>query len=1269
MALDDLELSLMAFPQNWDWKKQQLNVNLLLLPLGNPLVPLGGGPQFAGTTIFVKAQFIAGLDNLPLTTSPVALTLPFTVAPPPGASALFQNVLNSLPAGTNVTNVKVDKTKVPDNKVRIKKALPPSYTNAFPFERARNDDLLVGDGYGCAVQAQSPGGLNPPQEGPPKLIAWGQIVSFLLRQPALAQAVGLWYPITIPVAAATVNDGGWLFFSLDDSSLANPYVNDWKGNPDTVKSYVARIPQLDSATDRRIFAAALFPLLAATDSKLAEAQLEAEVYDDGFAQIVHCNQPETVDAATGETDSIPPGTEAGIQIGWDDEQVTVWLNRQIDLLRDRVNASNIAPESPLGVQGYRIDVQLKGDANWHSLCLVSGGLPFSGSTSDGSGFTPSGELFVAPAPVRPTTANWTDPNPEPAWLPRYFSQWRGTSLVAQDDVVSKITPPNPNKKTMPSSTLPGDLTGVPTLRYGNDYQFRVRLTDLTGGGPNSLEGPLHPGLAPSGFCPFRRFLPPKTLEVASTPPPPPPPAIPDAVRTITTLDVRKPRIGYPEAIFAGVPPSTFTGANLDTLIADAQAAGRALSVADPDVDRFQVLVEARVPAHDSSGVSGTLPDELDGDRYRVVYSIIEHFPSGADPDPVVTLTLDYSDQDDIATIVAPADDSPDLVIPTARDVRVRLVPLCTDRSNYYGTPTPPVGLSTDFIVRKEAASEEDLYNFDPPTQLKAFYFQPATNMPQLMAQALGLNSDNLTLSAVPGNRTVFAAAGGLRHTLAPDASSITFANLTEFLDHWIVAFVIDIARDWTWDGFAEPAMTIFRDAPGNAIGTVTYYRTVSSNAVGGLQHSPDRSSARIIFFDTLNPLAAPDKFPAPLNPIYTVVASFKSAPDRQNTYNTLVLPITERPHQTPKIVSTGIAESEYKAAPDYSETYVRDRYLWIEFEQPIADKDDDAYFGRVLSYGPDPLLAAILLPPETLPEAVEPPIPLDPEPMREIFAGQSCDGAGLDAMQQLIPAVSSSGHADKVHFLLPLPPGISPEALELFGFWTYEFRVGHLNKCCTAQGRFGRRLRVTGIQHPVPHMICTAQRNEIAVVATAPYATTVLNGVRVYDLQFGDPQTTLWFMLYTQVLQVDGTAHRNILLAHKQGRLLPDWAGNPYLAGKTGIVQEEYLSYKLLTVHTANREPRGFALFSQPLISQALTELGLPLNSPLSVLAVEVLPGPLHIRNLDRNLGLVGEVNPNLLSTSDSGGASTQQEDPLGTQLGRRRILRTSLLTQVPPIC
>src|SRR5262249_32703131 len=146
------------------------------------------------------------------------------------------------------------------------------------------------------------------------------------------------------------------------------------------------------------------------------------------------------------------------------------------------------------------------------------------------------------------------------------------------------------------------------------------------------------------------------------------------------------------------------------------------------------------------------------------------------------------------------------------------------------------------------------------------------------------------------------------------------------------------------------------------------------------------------------------------------------------------LPITTPPVQTPKIVSTGIAESPYLHSRDYSETLARDRYLWIEFDQPIQDPDD-MYFGRVLAYGPDPLLAGSLFPtcqPSDMQrEAVEPPLPVDPEPVRRVFSGQSADESGLDAMTQLIRADAVGVGKLGTFFLLPLPPGVDAEDLSL----------------------------------------------------------------------------------------------------------------------------------------------------------------------------------------------------------------------------------------------
>jgi hypothetical protein len=1223
--LDDLELSLMAFPQSWNAATQRLAVNLLVLPLGNPLGPVGSVPKFAGTTLKLNAHLLTG-EALPASGAAPALTVPFAAVPPLGAVALLTGLQSRLPAGAAITTGKVTAAQAPPPTLRIKKALPPSYTQAIPFSRPSNPDLfVVGDGYGCAVQAQDPG-ITLPKPSPN--IAWGQLISYILQQPALAQACGFVYRTTVVIAPALLKDVSWISFAIDTSNPANPFVTDL-ANPDAVRSYAARLPPL--TTNRKLFAASLFPVVATPNANLATPDLEAQIYDDGFAQVIHCNQPPTIDTATGGTTGLAPGAEAGMQIGWDDEQVTTWLDRSVGLLRDRATGTTTNPESPLGVLGYRVDVRDSTTTVWNALCAVTGTLPFSGASATGAGSTPSGELFINPAPTRSNVASAAA---DPGWLPLYFAAWRGASLVTADPTVGQLNPPTPSgTPPLPTSTLSG--VPVPPPRYGHEYQFRVRLADLTGGGPAVTDAPVHPGLVPVGTCPFRRFIPPKSLEVATSPAPPPLPAKPAASRTITKLVVARPFIGYPEAIFAGVPATTFQGASLSALITAALAAKRAIGVPDPDVDRFQVTVEAAIPDHDT-GIAGVLPGDLDGTKWRIIYSVIETFPAAAAG--TVTLSLNYVDTPDIAAMTPPADGAASLPIPTARDIRLRLTPLAAVKSNYYGTATPPAGAISDYITRKEATSEAALFPVSPQTELSACWLQPGGNLPALLAQSFGLAQNGLTLAGTAGQRTVFAATGALRCTLAPDRSTITLASSNELLDHWIVALTLDIARDWTWDGFAAQAITLSRD--GALVGTLTFPTVVGGSALGDLTHPADRSMTRLVFLDAISGNPAPGAFPRVLNPVYAVTAKFVSAPALQQSFSTLQLPITTPPAQTPKIVSTGIVESPYVAATDYSSTALRTRFLWIEFDAPIADTGDDTYFGRVLAYGPDPLLA-ISLEPATVPITdPEPPLAIDPEAVRLIFAGEDSDESGLDAMTPLIPAKASGSTADGLHYLLPLPPGIAPDALDLFGFWTYEFRVGHSQLWSTAQGRFGRPLRVAGIQHPPPQLTCTSWRNAAGVTATAPYATTVVNGQPALNLQIGDPQTALWFMLYAQVTQTDGASQRNILLGRLRATLLPQT-----VAGQT-----------VTTAHSQNREPRGTVTFPAATIGTVLTQLGLPASSRLSILCVEILPGPLHFGRP-------------VLDGESGAAAILLQEDPLGAQLGQRRILRTSPLTAVPAIC
>jgi hypothetical protein len=164
----------------------------------------------------------------------------------------------------------------------------------------------------------------------------------------------------------------------------------------------------------------------------------------------------------------------------------------------------------------------------------------------------------------------------------------------------------------------------------------------------------------------------------------------------------------------------------------------------------------------------------------------------------------------------------------------------------------------------------------------------------------------------------------------------------------------------------------------------------------------------------------------------------------------------------------------------------------------------------------------------------------------------------------------------------------------------------------TARARFGPPLRVTGVQHPAPPLSCEAFRTRGAVIASAPYATPVYEG---RSLLPSVPATNIWVLLYAQVTQADSEDHRNILLSRRPA--------------------------PLRRKHDRGRPtaPRGDARWSQAEIEAVLASLGLPKSSPLSVLAVELLP----------------EVN--------------HAADPLGADLGTTRVLRTSRLVPVPPVC
>jgi hypothetical protein len=291
---------------------------------------------------------------------------------------------------------------------------------------------------------------------------------------------------------------------------------------------------------------------------------------------------------------------------------------------------------------------------------------------------------------------------------------------------------------------------------------------------------------------------------------------------------------------------------------------------------------------------------------------------------------------------------------------------------------------------------------------------------------------------------------------------------------------------------------------------------------------------------------------------------------------------------------------------------------------------------------------------------------LDPELMRVITPGQSDDRAGLDAMTALEQASDSN-----VHFLLPLPPGVDPADPELFGFYSYELRIGHAGDphdhrwWSTAQGRFGRPLRVNGVQHPAPGLACHAgrfrnvanihtQRLSTFVLATATYATPMLEGrplVHPWDV----PKTTLYFFLYAQVVQADAASNRNVLLIQREGQ---------FLGGSDGKRGGNVPGALLLS----QRDRLGRAVFSEREIEDRLTQLGLPVDLPLSVLAVELLPPGVgsDLPKPKPKLSVQAESTGNV-ATAEA--PADQSPDPLGLSYRPRRILRASPLVPVAAIC
>ena len=1088
-------------------------------------------------------------------------------------------------------------------------------------------------------------------------------------------------------------------------------------------------------------------------------------------------------------------------------------------------------DAPLGVFGYRIDVreQIPGAA-WNSLNLVRSKQVYNiGDASVGNAANQELEL-----PFQVFPAQLDNNKNSPFWLPMYFTNWIGRSLVLKDSDSIKIykntdgLDKDDKPKNVESGNMFEEVIAEAKLLYGRGYEFRVRMMDISGGGPTIDKEVFNNAPTPAAKWDFKRYIAPSLCRMEK-------PAellranisffnesIVDGISQFDAnpvLNIKRPLLNYPAVVFTGKYQDM--GLNPVQLLIDSvdnQGESKIAAIADPDVIKCEIKVEVETLRLDN------LLSESGRENYVTLYTTTRNF-SDNDMEAALNLPVVFHD---VNVLNLGNQDNPfntptlnkaainamqEIPLPTARKIRITVRGVCEGDGTYYGhinEANPDLdtryGKTTQFWMYKESGDENELLLPKANVNtLQGIYLQPdpillndgklaslflyrekEIQMPDMvhrLAIQLGVKANGLTLTAKKGERVIFGCNNKIRHHLAPDQGSITFSSKGDLENHWLGCIVYRINRDWSWDALQDTGFIISRtkkfshdtDAESEVLDVLGDIEVKHYASFESLQADDfgivDRSSTTIIFIDAIEPKTSLTqdsgqlRYPDELQVKYTITPNFK--PGHGNEQNKepdqLDLPSTIIPSQVPQVASVGIAFSQYIKNEKYSATEPRQRYLWIELKEPVKAAHD-TIFCRLLHYAPDQMISNnIGISTEVM---EDPPLPVDPEYIRSITPNQTDDMAGLSAMQ----AMEKASDDDDIHYLLPLPPGLHPESPELFGFFTYEFRIGHghwsngeegkENLWSTAQGRFGRPLRVTGMQHPAPTLLCQVNRDPDQVYASAPYAEAVWKGKNVTS---NPPRTQLHCLLYAQVKQANGIGYRNILLGEKLMALPPKndsrevlknrftftynaareemtrWSAEQVdeparagvilsqlalldevkllevdsstkrklnrivkarTAGKTAELDRDSArkvidAFKLITEKKLAPPVTAAAFTTASLVAGAklaiekdehktaevswtnkeisalLAAIGLPGDSPLSVLAVEVFG---NITSIFEHIGFqpsflkdLYKRNPQIYETMQA--RRQRSEGALSEQLGNYRILRTSPLTEVPFVC
>lgn len=1373
MAFEQTRFSIMALPQRVD-ADGILSVNIVFVPRNiSPLNEVNtnyGVGNKAKAFVDVQPQFEIKVVNNPnefpgkipadgKTVNPVS---PLVYSPVMGE--IYKTLRDAVDENGKPKYFDIDEARSTDvnpaskhrtpkaeqnRDLAIRKYLPLSYRNSFNFTAPRIKNAVTDDSYFCALRDQKP----PLAFVQDDKVSWGKVYAHLLRQPLMAKQAGLIYETRIQLADGDFEKGGWIYVDIKQNtdyaqeqanSLADP------AGP-FFKRYAARIPILEKNEERNLFAAVLFPVMKTGESPVGiydDLFIEAARFNEGFATIVHANQPVSGNLLREEQDGFHPQKEIGIRLGWEDEQILIWYLRQMAV---DIN-TNERLDAPLGVTGYHIDVKKStaADNEWESLNSVKSNGNMQLENINIGEY--EGEL---PYQVYPAKIYDGSEDANNYWLPMYFANWNNTSMVLPDKTAARIyqSEAEKNKPVKISNTYSAIETKT-KLEYGNEYQFRVRLSDISGGTPSPLT-PTLSGFSVShiGKTLFKRYVAPNSVSIQND----------DEIKSNTddlnfggdVLKLSRPLLGYPAAVYTGRYTNTVDRlANaVQDILNEQQSSGgtsgaKAFGIPDPDVFAAEIKVEVETLNMDN------LASDDGREHYITLYKTVRHFLPFDENDAAgaIDVPVTYTDVPvlNLTNTAAPFPNPADndfiaateggIILPTARNIRVTVRAVGEEKTNYWGNIHPKnanmdsrFGKTTVLHMRQESQTEQNIFtDTENPKTLQGIYLQPDPitisldpvtfkslqggneGMPdivQRLGDQLDVKVKELTLVAENGERLQFWCSSMIRHSMSPDNSSITFANKNELIDHWLVCTTLVINRDWSWDSLDASSFHIKRKRKNGRdgvdlenkiyefIGDLELKKTASYQSIqkgtDGLIH---REYTRIVMIDVVDNKPAEGKFPDTVEIQYSVEPRFRSghspATDGPFETNPVVLPTTVNPSQTPKLVAAGVALSPYNRNEKYSATEARTRYLWLEFDKKPQD-NNDTLFCRVLAYSPDQLISNNH--PSLMELPKEGPLSLNPEYIRVVTPDSSNDHSGLDAMQKMEKSTDNDRH----YYLLPLPPGLHHESPELFGMFTYEFRYGHTDKIwSTAQGRFGRALRVAGLQHPAPTLTCMLNRNEKIISVNAPYAMAVFNGKNVTA---SPPRTSIWALLYAQVKQADGLDYRNILLNELELKPMPVRDEKHMIPEieQSLVAQNEINKKKNLPLIEITGElvyqnaiqqiawekespKQAFGRWKNNEVNQLLDLYGLPRDSSLSVLCVEVFG---HITNAHEHMDdfnanknkfiektalvfnqeIATQLSRNIKETTVT--PDKKPIDPLNSQLGLFRILRTSPLVEVPFIC